>query len=108
MFNFIYRNIYQPSAILALRIILWGFDWIMPEDVVEEAYEVISKYYGHQYRLAERTANIINHLELDQQEVVFNMAWELRKCERSVNRCVDAAQPMALPLQSQSPSQPPE
>lgn len=89
MFNFFFRNIYQPSAFLALRIILWGWDWVMPEGVVEEAYEAISKYYGHQYRLAQRTAALIDRLQPDQQEIVFNTAWELRRCEKEVVRLIE-------------------
>jgi hypothetical protein len=93
MFKFFYRNIYEPSAILALRIILWGFDWVMPEGVVEEAYEAISKYYGHQYRLEQRTAALMSRLQPDQQEIVFNTAWELRRCEKEVVRIIERTTP---------------
>lgn len=91
LINYFYNNHYKPAAILTLRIILWGFDWVMPEAAIEESYEVISKYMGRQYRLPQRTAAIMDHLNLDQQEIVFNNAWELRCQNKSVNDCIDRA-----------------
>jgi hypothetical protein len=108
LYNYINDHLYKPALIIILRLILWGFSWVMREDDVEEGYEIVSKYYGRQYRLDERTAALMGHLQPDQQEAVFNMAWELRKCEREVSNCIDQAKTTAQPLQSQYPSQPPE
>jgi hypothetical protein len=91
LWNYFYNNHYKPAAILALRLMLWGFDWVMPEESVEDAYEVISKYMGRQYRLPDRTAAVMNHLNLDQQAVIFNNAWELRCQNKAVDRCIDQA-----------------
>lgn len=90
LFNFFYDQ-YQSAAILAMRIMLWGFDWVMPAEAVEEGYEVISKYLGRQYRLPQRTAAVMDRLNLDQQEVIFNNAWELRCQNKAVDHCIDQA-----------------
>ena len=91
MKHFIYHRVYIPVLVDVLKFVLWGADWILPESIVEQAYETISDYCGQQYCLPERTAMVMAHLPIDQQELIFNEAWETRKCQRAVDDCVNKA-----------------
>ncbi len=92
MKHFIYHRLYIPVLVNFLKFCLWGMDWVLPESIVERAYDVISDYYGKQYCLPERTATAMSHLPLDQQEQVFNMVWEMRRDQKAVDDCIEAAE----------------
>jgi hypothetical protein len=81
-FNYFYKRLWIPILVWVLRVSLWGWGWALPESLVEDGWETLSKYYGRQFSLPDRTQSVMRHLSLDQQEVLFNMAWQIRAQER--------------------------
>jgi hypothetical protein len=81
-FNYFYKRLWIPVLVWVLRVSLWGWDWILPESLVEEGWETLSKYYGRQFNLPDRTQSVMRHLSLNQQEVLFNIAWQIREQEK--------------------------
>ena len=89
MKQLLYRRVYVPALVLILKIFLAGFDWVLPEAMTEDAYEVLSDYLGKQYALPARTEWVMQHLNVCDQAIVFDIAWELRQQAKRVDAAVE-------------------